>query len=109
MNTIAQLKKAMPSGIQKAYDGFIWHKRGGHAGTRMIQTSKDKFTKLGFSSGPFGSSQFQSPDGSVVGNDSVLFDKEGNRVEFIESYGVSQEYNRYSISLTFLKEYRDKI
>jgi hypothetical protein len=100
MKYLTKLKKAMPTKVQETYNGFIWHKLGGHAGTKSIEKSRAKFEALGFKGGPFASSQFNSPDGSVVGNDSVLFDEDGNKVEFIETYGVSPEYNRYSIHLT---------
>lgn len=107
MNTKAQLNKAMPAKTEKYNDGSDWRKRGGHAGSRTIATSIEKFTKLGFGKSTW--KGFGSPDGSVVGHGNILVDQYGNKVQFSESYGCCAADNYYSISLSFSKEYLDLI
>jgi len=95
-----QLKKAMPSTSMKQGDGFAWRKRGGHSGTKIIQRSLEKFKALGFQ--PLKTQDFNHPDGSLVGCGDIYEDANGNRVEFLATYGVTQEYNSYSINLDIM-------
>jgi hypothetical protein len=92
----SKFRKAMPSTAKSEGGKLFWRKRGGHAGTQMIWKSKDKFEALGFK--PKKHKNNSCPDGSVVGHGDTWFDAEGNEVSFTESYGVTANYNSYSIT-----------
>jgi hypothetical protein len=97
MFTIKDAKKIMPSGARITKVGASWDKRGGYAGERSIEATKEKAFKFGFQ--PFKAGQFNTPDGSVVSNECALAHPDGWILNYSWSYGCYKADNWYSLTL----------
>jgi len=95
-------KLKFPAGTTFHSGEASWSKRGGHAGTNMVDKVMKNAEALGWKR-EF--KQSTHPAYDHVSNKNMLFDPEGfYQLEGSEFYGNTAAYNSYSLRLKFLKE-----
>lgn len=92
-------KLKMPAGTQVTSLSARWYKRGGYLGAKVIERVLTVAEKCGFKKEPL--RHFNSPDGSVVGSSDGLFNKAGDKLTTVRSYGVTKHDNWFSITVEF--------